>query len=234
MPAEQPGRMPRHTLPVAMKDWLDWHAHYDTPGSGMADRLTEVRRQITDLLDRARPGPIRVLSICAGQGRDLLGALAGHPRAGDVQARLVELDPRNAAIASDGASAAGLDQVEVVVGDASVTTAYEGAVPADLILVCGVFGHATDEDIHRTVDLLPTVCAPGATVVWTRGGFEPDLRPTIRSWFAAAGFVELGFSAGASAGGRSGEWGVGANRLAVPPAPYEPGVRLFTFLDELP
>lgn len=71
-------------------------------------------------------------------------------------------------------------------------------------------------------------------MVWTRGGFEPDLRPTIRSWFAAAGFVDLGFSVGASAGGRRGEWGVGANRLAVPPVPYEPGVRLFTFLDELP
>lgn len=225
--------MARHTLTVATKDWLDWHAHYDTPGSGMADRLTEVRRQITAVLDASGPGPIRVVSICAGQGRDLLGALAGHPRANDVRARLVELDPRNAALASDGASAAGLDQVEVVVGDASVTTAYEGAVPANLILACGVFGHATDDDISRTVDLLPMLCAPGATVVWTRGGFEPDLRPTIRSWFAAAGFVDLGFSAGARADGRSVEWGVGANRLAVPPAPYEPGVRLFTFLDEL-
>ena len=46
-----------HTLTVATKDWLDWHAHYDSPGSGMADHLTEVCRQITDMLDRAGPGP---------------------------------------------------------------------------------------------------------------------------------------------------------------------------------
>ncbi len=222
----------RKTLAVATKDWLDWHRQYDTPGSGLTGRLAEVRRHIVAVLDRAVPGPIRVVSICAGQGHDLLGVLPGHPRAGDVHARLVELDPRNAAFASEAAAAAGLDQVEVVVGDASVTSAYEGAVPAVLVLVCGVFGHATDDDIHRTVDLLPTLCAPGAIVVWTRGGFEPDIRPLIRSWFVAAGFEDLGFTTGP--GGRGGEWGVGANRLAVPPAPYQPGVRLFTFLDDMP
>jgi hypothetical protein len=33
-----------------------------------------------------------VISLCAGQGRDLLGVLADHPRREDVRARLVELD----------------------------------------------------------------------------------------------------------------------------------------------
>jgi len=47
----------------------------------------------------------------------------------------------------------------------------------------------------------------------------------------AAGFDDLGFASGD--GGRGGEWGVGANRLAVPPAPYEAGIRLFTFVDDL-
>ncbi len=146
-----------------------------------------------------------------------------------MRARLVELDPRNASAASAAAAAAGLDQVEVVVGDATVTTAYDGAVPADLVLVCGVFGHAADDDIRRIVLLLPSLCAPDATVIWTRGGFQPDLRPTIRAWFADAGFDEVAFLTG-----DAGSWGVGANRLAVAPSPFEPGLRLFTFLDELP
>ena len=213
---------------MSTKDWLDWHRGYDDPSSRLAQRLAAVQRHVTDALHRASPGAIRVVSICAGQGRDLLGALADHPRRHDVQARLVELDPRNAGIAFRAAAAARLDKVEVVAGDASTTTAYEGAVPADVVLACGVFGHATDDDIRRTIDHLPTLCAWGATVIWTRGGFEPDLRPAIRAWFAETGFKELGFDSADSS-----SWGVGAHRLAVAPSPYEPGIRLFTFIDQL-
>ena len=130
----------------------------------MADRLTGVRRQITDLVDRAGPGPIRVVSICAGQGRDLPARSPATPGPAMYSpARRARPPQRRPRLRRGVGPSAGLDQVEVVVGDVSVATAYEGAVPADLILVCGVFGHATDEDIHRTVDLLPTLCAPGAT-----------------------------------------------------------------------
>jgi hypothetical protein len=37
----------------------------------------------------------------------------------------------------------GLDGVHVVAGDASITDAHAGALPADLILLCGVFGSIT-------------------------------------------------------------------------------------------
>ena len=212
-----------------MTDWVGWHGDYDDPSTGLAQRLRAVQGQVADALEDAGPGPLRVVSMCAGQGRDLLGVLAGHPRRGDVRARLVELDARNAATASAAAEAAGLDGVEVVIGDASETTAYDDAVPADLVLVCGVFGHASDDDIRRIVFHLPMLCASGATVIWTRGGFQSDLRPVIRGWFTEAGFEEIAFLTG-----DSGSWGVGANRLVAPPSPYQPGIRLFTFLDVLP
>jgi len=214
---------------VDRKDWFEWHRPYDDPTSDLAQRLGAVQRRIAEVLRQAPPGPIRVVSMCAGQGRDLLGVLVDHPRRGDVAARLVELELRNARAAEEVARAAGLDRVEVVVGDASTTTAYDGAVPADLVLACGVFGHATDDDIRTTIGHLPMLCAPRATVVWTRGGFGSDLRPTIRRWFADEGFAEIGFDSGGESG-----WGVGANRLAVAPPPHRPGVRLFTFVDEHP
>ena len=113
-----------------MSDWVEWHRSYDEGGSDLSRRLLVVRRQIAGALDRAPVGPVRVVSMCAGQGRDLLGVLVDHPRRADVRARLVELDPRNA----DVARAAGMDNVEVVIGDASVTTAYDGMVPADVVL----------------------------------------------------------------------------------------------------
>lgn len=213
------------------RDWVAWHDHYDEPGSGLAWRLEVIQDHIRAALDRAPEGPVRAVSLCAGQGRDLLGVLADHRRRHDVTARLVELDPRNTRIARDAAGAAGLAGVEVVTGDAGTTSAYAGAVPADLILACGVFGNVPEEDIATTVALLPRLAAPGATVIWTRHRVAPDLTPRIRTWFADGGFQELAFDTCPAR-----VQGVGVHRLVADPQPFRAGERLFTFvgLDNLP
>src|SRR5256885_1190677 len=90
------------------KDWYAWQGDYDVPGSVIALRLTAVQERIAAALDGFPAGPVTVLSLCAGQGRDLLGVLAGHPRRDGVTARLVELDPRNAEFARRTAADAGL------------------------------------------------------------------------------------------------------------------------------
>ena len=81
------------------RDWHDWHAAYDRE-STLHRRLEVVRRRIGEALDASPPGEIRVISMCAGQGRDLLPVAAAHRRRDDVVARLVELDARNAEIAA--------------------------------------------------------------------------------------------------------------------------------------
>jgi hypothetical protein len=206
-------------------DWVAWHQHYEEPGSSLARRLEVVQDRIRDALDRCPPGPLRVLSMCAGQGRDLLGVLTDHPRRTDAAVRLVEIDPHNAQIASATAAAAGLACVEVVVADAGLTGSYAGAVPADLVLACGVFGNITNADIERTVSsFLPQLCATGATVIWTRGRWAPDMVPTIGGWLAERGFSELWVSDPGES------FGVGAHRYGGQPAPLSPGERMFAFV----
>ena len=206
------------------KNWVDWHAAYDEPDSPLYRRLAEVQRRIRDALDEAAPGPIKVISMCAGQGRDLLGVLADHPRRADVTARLVELDPENVRLAK--AAAAGLD-VTVIAGDAGLSTGYAGAVPADIALVCGVFGNISDGDIKQTIGWLPRLCRQGATVIWTRHHEAPDLTPTVRKWFAEAGFAEIAWYTDDDS------WiSVGAHRFTGEPQAFEPGVRLFEFVPE--
>jgi hypothetical protein len=208
------------------RDWAEWHEPYDDPGSFLARRLAVVQHLTRDALDGAAPGPVCAVSICAGQGRDILGVLASHPRRADVTARLVELDPRNADVARARAAELGLRGIDVVTGDASDTGAYAGAVPADLVLACGLFGNVTDDDVHRTVRLLPCLCAPGATVVWTRHRLDPDLTPTIRAWFDDAGFAEVAFESPGPD-----RFSVGAHRLRTTPSPLpDPPERLFTFV----
>src|SRR2546428_12880907 len=118
-----------------MHDWLRWHAEYDDPQSQLAGRLAIVQGEISAFLDGARPGPIRVIVMCAGDGRDLFGVLERHVRARDVSGRLVEIDPRLAERAQRSAPP-GLDVVEA---DAGLTDSYAGVCPADLVMTCGVF-----------------------------------------------------------------------------------------------
>lgn len=205
-------------------EWVEWHKGY-ADGQPLARRLGVVRQFVRIGLDSCRPGSIRAISMCAGDGRDLLDVLATHDRREDVRARLVDLDPQLVRAGRERASEAGLLNVEFVCGDAGTTRAYDGVVPADIVMACGIFGNVADSDIHGMIRALPGLCAKDALVIWTRGRFEPDLTPTIRGWFRDAGFREVGFVA---IDGTT--MSVGAHRLQATPLPFRPDVQLFTFL----
>ena len=204
-------------------DWHTWHEEYADPDSALGRRLAVVQREIRSALERAPAGALRAISVCAGQGHDLIGVLVDHPRRTDVSARLVELDSHNAEVAREASREAGLAGVEVVTADAAVTDAYVGAVPANVVLLCGVFGNITASDIAKTVRHLPSLCAADASVIWTRHRHPPDLTPLIRETFAEHGFEEVTFES-------SPPFGVGVSRLMGSPRPFEPGVRLFEFV----
>jgi hypothetical protein len=138
----------------------NWHGDYDDPTSALSARLAIVQDELRQALTQRPPGAIRLVSVCAGEGRDLDGVLRDHPRTGDVHAALVEVDPVH--IAAARLRMADLPQVTVVEADASLTDSYAGYVPADVLLVCGLFGNISDEDIRRTVSLLPQLCAVSA------------------------------------------------------------------------
>ncbi len=214
-----------------MQDWVAWHSGYDDPASPLRTRLDRVTWHLARALDRAPPGPIQLLSLCAGQGRDVLEVLPDHPRRADVTALLVEADAENAAMAMRGAADAGLAAVRVRQADASVLANFADALPAYVLLLAGIFGNVCHADIKRTVDAASGLCAPGATVIWTRHRRPPDITGQIRTWFQASGFDEVAFDA------LDNEFltSVGVHRLARPPAPGPPrapslgDAPLFTF-----
>lgn len=207
------------------RDWVAWHADYeaDTP---LARRLAVVREQVGRSIAERGGAPTRILSLCGGDGRDLIVPVAASGHAAAVRGLLVELDPTLAARAREGLTAGGLDGLAVREGDAGTTSSFADAVPADLVLLCGIFGNISDAAIERTVRAAPSLCAPGATVVWTRHRRPPDRTPAIRRWFREAGFHHEAFIRVPDSTAS-----VGVERLVGEPLPFEPGVRLFEFED---
>jgi ubiquinone/menaquinone biosynthesis C-methylase UbiE len=208
------------------QDWHAWHENYDRPGTKLSRRLAVVQDRISRVLDAAPPGEISVLSMCAGQGRDLLGVLERHPRREDVRGLLVELDPRNTSAARARAKELGLRRIQVVTGDAAQTDHYFSHAPADLVLACGVFGNISDEDVRRTVSHCAALCRPGGAVIWTRHRGEPDLVPSICDWYAQSDFT-LEFVT------EPGDFGVGVHRYTGRARRLAPGATMFTFLGYL-
>jgi hypothetical protein len=209
---------------VTSRDWHSWHSAYDDPQSWQARRLVTVQERIRIALDAAPPGPLVVLSLVAGEGRDLLPVLADHPRRNEVTARLVEIDPRNAAAARAAARDLDLPGVRVITGDAALTDHYLGVAPADLVLICGLFPHITDDDIGTVVEHAASLTKRGGAVVWTQHRREPDLVPQISAWFAARAFAEVWISDPAV------EFAVAVHRHLADPPPVVTGVKLFTFV----
>jgi hypothetical protein len=206
-------------------DWREWYSRYDDAKDSLPRRLLVVRRRIREALCAPVTGsPCRILSLCAGDGRDLLPELA---TAGDDhrEAVLVEKHEGIAADAVERARTLGVRGVTVVVGDAGVASTFASYLPVDLLLLCGIFGNISAEDVQATVRAVPGMLRQGGTVIWTRGRFEPDLRPAIRRWFVEAGIEESAWDSEPEG------FGVGVGRLnREPQAAESVPERLFTFI----
>ncbi|MET1008156.1 MAG: class I SAM-dependent methyltransferase [Propionibacteriaceae bacterium] len=229
-----------------LRDYQEWHRQYDDPTSGISWRLRTVQDYIRGALDTAfltdraslegasldgavlggDPGSFRILSLCAGDGRDVIDVLAERPDADRIAATLVELHPEIAQQARDRASQAGLRHVEVRTANAGTVDLFADVIPVQLLLLVGIFGNISDDDIHRTIAAAPQLCAPGATVLWSRGRSKIDFNDQVRAWFAEAGFTELDY-APLDTGSRP---AAGAMRYDGPPQPLVAGQQLFTFI----
>jgi len=204
-------------------DWHAWHGRYDDQDSSLSRRLRVVQQRLDGLVS-AEPPVRRVLSLCAGDGRDILPVLARQAHERRPEIVLVEIDPALAAAAERRAVDSGV-ATTVVVGDAGSASTWRSVGPVDLLMLCGIFGNISAADIRTTIAAAPGMVTPGGTVIWTRGYFtEQDLRPQVREWFAESGFREISFDSEPTG------YGVGVNRLApdAPPTPIPD--RLFSFV----
>jgi hypothetical protein len=208
-------------------DWALWHRHYEK-SRPLQRRLRAVCAQIRQAIGECAPGPIRVASVCSGDGRDIINALSKHSRQADARVWLLDTNVEAVRRGRALAAAAGMTQeLEFVPADASQAASYAGIVPVD-VLVSGVLGHLRHADVGQFIQYLPTLCRRGASVIWNRhlvlheGGTQV---PSIRRQLHQAGFEEAHFETASRNG-----FVVGRARFIGRPQPFNARPRLFEFV----
>jgi hypothetical protein len=209
-----------------VKDWLVWHEAYDDPSSSLARRLGVVRRRLEEVLDAPAGERRQLLSLCAGDGRDVIPVLAAQATSSSVSALLVERNEELSRRALQSASSSGLGTVEARCADAGDPASFNDVLRVDVLLLCGIFGNIEHGRVKRVIDVVPHLLAKGGYGIWTRGASDPDRRPEVRSWFRAAGLDEISFD------GAPETFAVGVNQLVSgwPDTPRHLPSRLFSFV----
>ncbi len=209
-------------------DWNAWYQQYDSFPSLQA-RLRIVCEQIVATLNDCPPGPIQIVSVCAGDGRDVIGAVQSHPRRNDVVAWLLDNHAESIARGKAAAEQAGLErQLRFIEADATLAGSYASAVPADLVLLSGFLGHLRHNDVPRLIESLPMLCRTGGWVVWSRHLVMHKGReqvPVIRELFRRTRFEEVHFETTAPDA-----FAVGRGRFTGRVKPLDPARVLFDFV----
>lgn len=155
-------------------DWAKWHDLYESRPS-LQERLVAVREQVTLAVSKVAAEGLQVLSICAGDGRDLIGSLAGLASRKAIRATLIESSPELVARGRAAIDEAALtEHVSFRCADATRSSTYHGIPPANVVVLAGVFGNLKEADVRRLIESLRSLCHSGASIVWTRNLVEFD------------------------------------------------------------
>jgi hypothetical protein len=189
-------------------------------------RLQAVQEHLCSNLNEAPAGALRLISICAGDGRDLIGVLRTHERRTDVSAWLIELDCESVAAGMQQTKAAGLENsVHFINGDATNYATYQGIGPADIVLACGVWGHVLAHERVSFATALAALCKAGGSVTWTRGVSNGTSRlHEIELIFARAVWEQVRTSVTADK-----KWAVVTHRYGGSQVKLPPAGRIFNF-----
>jgi SAM-dependent methyltransferase len=216
---------PTGLISLVWGPWSNWPARAYLRSSYRL-RLGEVQAHLSRCLDEAAPGPVYIVSLCAGDGRDVTGTLEAHPRRSDVEAWLVERDWKSVEAGIQSAAGKELrDHVHFILGDATNYATYANLSVCDIVVFCGVLGHVMPCEKAETVKRVAQFCKPGGAIVWTRGLKRGKSRVSdVERLFDQALCEKVRSSVTAD-----GKWGIVTHRYMGPAVERPKCGRIFNF-----
>jgi 2-polyprenyl-3-methyl-5-hydroxy-6-metoxy-1,4-benzoquinol methylase len=201
--------------------WYDWHIEkHSDPNSYTSQRMTDIGLVIEEYL-KDTVHRSNIVSVCAGQGLDLIPILRQYPNSAD--AYLIDIEQQN--IDHINKISTGLEGIHTYAADATVSNTYiNNKIPrANLLLVCGVFAHLTSEDQSIFIQNMRSLLKPGGYVIWTR---IDEYLNDIHEKFENNGYKKIDLShINLSTGS------VGMSRLKESIKTLHPDKQIFNFLD---
>src|SRR5262249_33753032 len=123
-------------------------------------QLLAVRAQIAAAAAKAPGTSVHLVSLCAGDGRDVIGTFAAADARQDMHATLIEAHPALVTRGQAAVEQLGLTRrITFRCADATHSSTYVDLRPAQILVLSGIFGNLTARDVQRLIAVLPSLCA---------------------------------------------------------------------------
>ena len=170
----------------------NWHLNHNDMNSTPYKRNKDEQNLIKTCLNSIKNN-VNIISICSGQARDILPILAGKKDNNKINTYLIDTDLECLEYADNYAKENKIPNVHLINKNAGLRETYNDIPQADIIIICGVFGHLSLLDIKSTISFIKHLLNENGFVIWSRHKFDNDISEDIKNIFKELNFNELAF-----------------------------------------
>lgn len=173
--------------------WTEWHENAYNNTNSLAYQRTEIVKNLINKYLYEINKNVVIVSIGAGQGRDILSVLKERKDNNRIFTYLIDTDMECLDYAKNYAEKNNIINVNVVNIDGSLTENYKDIPKADLIIFCGMMNQKNTEEVKSLANNMKFLCNEDAQIIWSRHGYDEDYSTSFRNVFNENFYKELDF-----------------------------------------
>jgi len=173
--------------------WTEWHEEAYNDINSLPYQRTEIVKDLINKYLSEIDKNIVVISIGAGQSRDILPVLIGRKDNDRITTYLIDTDIECLNYAKNYAKDNNIINVHIVDMDGSLVKNYKDIPKADLIIFCGMMTQKNTDEVKNLANNIKLICNEDAQIIWSRHGYDGDYSTPFRNVFNENSYKELDF-----------------------------------------
>ena len=173
--------------------WTEWHEEAYNDINSLPYQRTEIVKDLINKYLSEIDKDIVVISIGAGQSRDILPVLIGRKDNDRITTYLIDTDIECLNYAKNYAKDNNIINVHIVDMDGSLVKNYKDIPKADLIIFCGMMTQKNTDEVKKLANNIKLICNKDAQIIWSRHGYDKDYSTPFRNVFNENFYKELDF-----------------------------------------